>query len=60
MSSVGNNKVEKWRNNIDSIQSIDLNDSESPLTTIKFYNNTELQNLLDPNDSASNISEVIS
>jgi hypothetical protein len=60
LSSVGNNRVEKWRNNIDSIQSINLHDSESPLTTIKFGNDTELEILLDPNDSASNVNEVIS
>jgi hypothetical protein len=43
LSSVGNHRVEKWRNNIDSIQSVDLNDSESSLTTLKFDNDTDLQ-----------------
>jgi hypothetical protein len=60
LTSMGNNKVTKWRNNLDSTQSVDLNDSESSLTTLKFGSDTELQNLVDPNDSVSNISEVIS
>jgi hypothetical protein len=60
LSSMAYNKVEKWKNKIGSNQSVDLNDSESSLTTLKFGSDTELQNLVDPNDSVSNISEVIS
>lgn len=36
LSSMGQNKVSKWRNKLDSKQSIDLHDSESSLTTYKF------------------------
>ena len=62
LSSLGRNKVAKWRNNLDSIQSVNHQDSESPLTNIGFGspNNSTLDNLVDPNDSASNISEVVS
>jgi len=63
LSSMGYSKVDKWRNNIDSNQSIDLHDSESPLITVGTYNEeyeTSLEELVNPNDSASNISEVIS
>jgi len=62
LSSMGYNKIEKWRNNLDSIQAVDLHDSESPLTIIKFGTGSEstLEQLLNPDDSASNISEVIS
>jgi hypothetical protein len=61
LSSLGQNKVTKWRNNLDSVQSVDLPNSESPLTSMAFGSpNTGLDKLLDPNDSASNVSEVIS
>jgi hypothetical protein len=60
LSSIGNNRVDKWRNNLDSIQSVDLHDSESPLTILKFGNDSPLQKLVDPNDSVSNVSEVVS
>jgi hypothetical protein len=60
LSSMGHNRIDYWRNNLDSIQSVDLHDSESPLTTIKFGSDSPLQKLVDPNDSASNISEVVS
>ena len=60
LSSMGQNKVEKWRNNLNSDQSVDLHNSDSPLTTLKFGSDSELQNLVDPNDSASQISEVVS
>ena len=59
LSSMGQNKVEKWRNNLNSDQSVDLHNSDSPLTTLKFGSDSELQNLVDPNDSASQISEVV-
>jgi hypothetical protein len=62
LTSLGQNKVDKWRNNLDSIQSTDLHNSESPLTRITFEDPSDstLDKLLDPNDSASQISEVIS
>lgn len=50
----------KWRNNLDSVQSVDLHNSDSPLTTLKFGSDSALQKLVDPKDSASQISEVIS
>jgi hypothetical protein len=59
LSSIGFNKVSKWRNKLDSDQSVDLHNSDSPLTTLKFGSDSELQNLVDPNDSASNISEIV-
>lgn len=54
--------VNNWRNELDSIQSIDIHDSEGPLTNIAFSspNNSSLDKLIDPNDSASQISEVVS
>jgi len=63
LTSLGETKVEKWRNKLDSNQSVSLHDSESHLTTVGFYNAesaSTLENLVDPNDSASNVSEVIS
>jgi hypothetical protein len=60
LSSMGYRKIDKWRNNLDDIQSVDLHDSESPLTIIRFGTDSPLQQLIEPNDSASNISEVIS
>jgi len=62
-SSIGMKGVDKWRNNLDSNQSLDLPDSESPLITLGLYNaeyESSLENLVNPNDSASNVSEVIS
>ena len=60
LSSLGQNKVEKWRDKLDTNQSVNLHDSESPLTTLRFGNGSELENLVDPNDSASQISSVVS
>jgi len=60
LSSMGYNKIEKWRNNLDSIQSVDLHDSENPLTVLKFGTESSLQQLVTPDDSTSNICEVIS
>jgi hypothetical protein len=64
LSSMGYNKVEKWRNNIDSNQSVDLHDSESPLIMNGFTETPStletLGNLVVPDKSASQISEVIS
>jgi hypothetical protein len=59
-SSIGMRRVVKWRNKLDPNQSVDLHDSESPLTTLNFETESKLQNLVDPNDSASQVSEVIS
>jgi hypothetical protein len=59
ISSLGYNKVDNWRNKLDSNQSVDLHNSNSDLTTFKFESDSELQNLVDPNDSASNVSEVV-
>ena len=60
LSSIGINKVTKWRNKLDSIQSVDLHDSNSSLTNLKFGTDSELQKLVTPDESASQISEVIS
>jgi hypothetical protein len=62
LTSLGQNKVSKWRNNLDSIQSTDLHNSESSLTKITFHNpnDSTLDRLVDPDDSASQISEVVS
>ena len=59
---MGYNKVSNWRNNLDSIQSVDLHDSESPLTIMAFGspNNSTLDKLVDPDESASQVTEVIS
>jgi hypothetical protein len=57
---MGYNKVTKWRNKLNPDQSIDLQDSESLLTTFRFETDSPLQNLVDLDDSASNISDVVS
>jgi hypothetical protein len=60
LSSMGENKVTKRRNNLNSVQSVDHHDSESPLTILRFETDSPLQILIGPDDSVSNISEVIS
>ena len=62
LSSLGHNKVAKWRNKLDPDQSVDLNNSESTLTKITFHNpnDSTLDRLVDPDDSASQVSEVVS
>lgn len=60
LSSLGQHKVEKWRTNLDSVQSVSLHNSESPLTNIGFGSPNNIQNLVGPDDSASNVSEVVS
>ena len=50
-------RVDTWRSKLNSDQSINLHDSESPLTNIRFGTDSPLQNLVGPNDSASQISE---
>nr|AQU12777.1 hypothetical protein [Thelephora ganbajun] len=57
---MGYNKVEKWRNNLDSVQSVSLNDSESPLTKLVFGSDSDFQSLVGPEDSASQITEIVS
>jgi U3 small nucleolar ribonucleoprotein component len=54
LDSLGQVGVENWRNNLDSIQSVSLNDSESPLTAV--MSNSSLHQLVGPDDSASQIS----
>ena len=60
LSSLGQNKVNKWINKLDSVQEVSLHDSESSLTNLKFGTDSELQQLVIPDESASQISEVIS
>ena len=59
LTSMGYNKVNKWRNNLDSVQSVDQCDSESPLTTLRFGSESQLENLITPDESASQISEPV-
>jgi hypothetical protein len=62
LSSMGYKKVDNWRNNLDSIQSVDHHDSESPITNMAFGspNNSTLDKLVDPDESASQVTEVVS
>lgn len=57
-SDIGMREVYKWRNELDSDQSVDLHDSESPLDSTRSLTNSSLENLVNPDDSASNVSEV--
>ena len=61
LSSIGYGKVDKWRTGLDSIQSVNLHDSETPITSMAFGSpdNSTLDKLVDPDDSASQISEII-
>jgi LAGLIDADG DNA endonuclease family protein len=59
VQSIGENAIINWKNNLDSIQSVDLHDSGTPLSS-PVEVTSELDKLLDPIDSASNISEVVS
>jgi len=43
---------------LDSIQSVDLHDSDFSLTTRSDISNSSLQQLVAPNDSVSNISNI--
>jgi hypothetical protein len=58
LSSLGPNNVNRWINNLDSVQSVSLHDSESLLTGVR--SNSTVQQLIGPDDSASQISEVLS
>lgn len=60
LSSMALGKVTKWRNNLDSIQSVNLHDSESPLDSTSALTNSSLQQLVNPDDSASQITEIVS
>jgi hypothetical protein len=61
LSSLGQNKVvNKWINKLDSVQEVSLQDSESSLTNLRFGTESNLQQLVNPDDSASNISEIVS
>src|SRR6266550_4118464 len=46
LSSLGENKVTKWINNLDSIQSVTLQDSESPLDNTSVVSESGLQELV--------------
>ena len=45
-------RIDTWMSSLESTQSVDLNNSESSLTNLRFGSESELQNLVDPNDSA--------
>ena len=62
LDSIGLTNVDKWRTGLDSIQSVNHHDSESPLTSIVFSSpdNSTLDKLVDPDDSVSQVSEVVS
>jgi hypothetical protein len=52
-------RVDTWMSRLNSNQSVDLHDSESPLTNLRFgKSSSELQNLVNPIDSASNTSHL--
>jgi hypothetical protein len=59
VESIGENAIINWKNNLDSIQSVDLHDSETPLSS-PVEVTSELDKLVDPIDSASNVCEVVS
>ena len=54
IESIGMEGVNNWRNNLDSVQSVALHDSESSLDSVS--SNSTVQELLAPNDSASMVS----
>jgi len=56
VGSFGHDGVDNWRNNLDSVQSVSLHNSESPLTSVA--SNSSLHQLVVPDDSISNISTV--
>jgi hypothetical protein len=62
VGTFGHDGVDNWRNNLDSIQSVVHPDSESLLTTLGFNAPSEstLENLVNPDDSISNVSDIIS
>lgn len=60
LTDLGEKRVNKWMDKLDSIQSVDLHDSDFSLTTRSDISNSSLQELVAPNDSVSQISEVVS
>ena len=62
INTIGYNNVQNWRAGLDSTQSVNHHDSESSLTNIAFgsSDNSTLNRLLNPNDSASQVNEVVS
>jgi hypothetical protein len=60
IESIGINGVNNWRNNLDSVQSVSLQVSESSLTRINSNSNSTLQNMIGPGDSASMVSGPVS
>jgi len=60
LSSIGENRINNWINKLDSVQEVSLHDSESSLTQFSLETDSPLQQLVNPDDSVSNISEVIS
>jgi len=58
--SLGEKKISKWMDKLDSIQSVTHHDSDFSLTTRSDITDNTLQQLVAPDDSASQISEVIS
>ena len=52
-------RINSWISELASDQSVDLHDSESLLTNLKFDTDSTLQQLIVPEDSASNVNEVI-
>nr|AQU12788.1 hypothetical protein [Thelephora ganbajun] len=59
VGTFGHDAVDNWRNNLDSIQSVSLLDSETPITSPVGLA-SDVEKALAPIDSASNISEVVS
>lgn len=60
VGSFGHDGVENWRGKLKSDQSVDLHDSESPLDGTSPIFNSTLDKEVEPFDSASQVSEVIS
>ena len=61
IDSLGYNHVQNWRNNLNSNQSVDLQDSETPsLRSTSEVSNKTIQNIVVPEDSVSNVGEVVS
>ena len=59
VNTPSNVRIDTWRSRLDSNQSIDLHDSESPLTNLRFGTDSPLQNLITPDDSASQMVEPV-
>ena len=62
IESIGNRKVAKWIDKLESAaqpQDVLLHDSEGSLPKIEFGSPDNLQNLVGPGDSVSQVSEVV-